>query len=251
MELKENERMDDLQCNGLKIIQNKKEFCFGIDAVLLSDFAKKTKKNAKVIDLCTGTGIIAILLTAKSPASKIIGVEIQEHIAEMACRSVEMNDLSKKVEIMNDDLMNLKNKIIAGSIDTVTVNPPYKPKNSGIINEKDTKTIARHEISCTLEDIVKESARLLNTGGNLCMVHKVERMTDIFVLFRKYKLEPKRMRLVYSKLNEPATLVLIEGVKGGKPFLKMEAPIYVYEKENEYTDQIREIYGIDEENNKG
>ena len=245
MELKENERIDDLQCNGLKIIQNKKEFCFGIDAVLLSDFAKKTKKNAKVIDLCTGTGIIAILLTAKSNASKIIGVEIQEHIAEMAKRSVEMNSLGEKIEILNEDLMNLKNIIRAGTIDTITVNPPYKPKNSGIINEKDTKTIARHEISCTLEDIVKESARLLNTGGNLCMVHKVERMADIFVLFRKYKLEPKRMRLVYSKLNDPATLILIEGVKGGKPFLKMEPPIYVYENENEYTAQIKEIYGME------
>lgn len=244
MELKENERIDDLQCNGLKIIQNEKEFCFGIDAVLLSDFAKKTKKNAKIIDLCTGTGIIAILLSAKTTAQKIIGVEIQSHIAEMAQRSVEMNALSDKIEIINEDLMNLKNTIVAGSIDTVTVNPPYKPKNSGVINERDTKTIARHEISCTLEDIIKESARLLNTGGNLCMVHKVERLADIFVLLRKYKLEPKRMRLVYSKVNEPATLVLIEGVKGGKPFLKMEAPIYVYEKENEYTRQIKEIYGM-------
>ena len=246
MELKEDERIDDLQCNGLKIIQNKKEFCFGIDAVLLSDFSKKTKRNAKVIDLCTGTGIIAILLTAKSSAKKIMGVEIQKHIAEMATRSVKMNNLSEQVEIINEDLTKLKNIIPAGTIDTITVNPPYKPKNSGVINEKDTKTIARHEISCTLEDIVKESARLLNTGGNLCMVHKVERMTDLFVLFRKYKLEPKRMRLVYSKLGEPATLVLIEGVKGGKPFLKMEPPIFVYEKDNEYTKQIKEIYGINE-----
>ena len=244
MELKENERIDDLQCNGLQIIQNKKEFCFGIDAVLLSDFAKKTKKNAKVVDLCTGTGVIAILLTAKSDAEKIWGVEIQEHIAEMATRSVKMNGLEEKVEIIHQDLTKLKEQIISGTIDTVTVNPPYKPKNSGIINEKDTKTIARHEISCTLEDIIKESARLLNTGGNLCMVHKVERMVDIFVLFRKYKLEPKRMRLVYSKKDEPATLVLVEGIKGGKPFLKMEAPIYVYEKENEYTQQIKDIYGL-------
>ena len=244
MELKENERIDDLQCKGLKIIQNKNEFCFGIDAVLLSDFAKKIKKDAKVVDLCTGTGVIAILLSAKSQAKKIIAVEIQEHIADMANRSVKMNSLTDKVEIINDNLLNLKYKIMAGTIDTVTVNPPYKPKDSGIINEKDSKTIARHEISCTLEDIIKESARLLNTGGNLCMVHKVERMVDIFVLFRKYKLEPKRMRLVYSKANEPATLVLVEGIKGGKPFLKMESPIYVYEKNNVYTEQIKEIYGM-------
>lgn len=243
MELKLNERIDDLQCNGLKIIQNKKEFCFGIDAVLLSDFAKKIKSNGKVVDLCTGTGIIAILLSAKSKAGKIYGVEIQEHIAEMATRSVKMNGLEGRITILQKDLKNLKEEIMAGSVDTVTVNPPYKPKNSGIINEKDTKTIARHEISCTLEDIVKESARLLNTGGNLCMVHKVERLVDLCVLFRKYQLEPKRMRFVYSRQGEPPTLVLVEGIKGGKPFLKMEAPIYVYEKNNEYTKQIKEIYG--------
>ena len=244
MELKENERIDDLQCNGLKIIQNKKEFCFGIDAVLLSDFAKRIKKNGKLVDLCTGTGVIAILLSAKSDAEKIIAVEIQEHIAEMATRSVKMNGLENKISILHKDLKDLKEQIVAGSIDTVTVNPPYKPKNAGIINEKDTKTIARHEISCTLEDIVKESARLLNTGGNLCMVHKVERLVDICVLFRKYNLEPKRIRFVYSKQGEAATLVLVEGIKGGKPFLKMEPPIYVYEKDNEYTNQIKEIYGI-------
>lgn len=244
MELKENERIDDLQCDGLKIIQNQKEFCFGIDAVLLSDFAKKAKNNAKIVDLCTGTGVIAILLTAKTKASKIYGVEIQNHIAEMASRSVKMNRLEEKIEIINENLVNLNDFISAGSIDTITVNPPYKPKNSGIINEKDTKTIARHEISCTLEDIIRESSRLLKPGGNLCMVHKVERMTDLFVLFRRHNLEPKRMRLVYSKMNEPATLILIEGIKGGKPFLKMEAPIYVYDKNNEYTYQLKEIYGM-------
>lgn len=243
MELKENERIDDLQCKGLKIIQNKKEFCFGIDAVLLSDFAKKVKKNGTLVDLCTGTGVIAILLSAKSETKKIYGVEIQSHIAEMATRSVKMNGLENKIMIIHKDLKDLKDQIIAGSIDTVTVNPPYKPRNAGIINEKDTKTIARHEISCTLEDIVKESARLLNTGGNLCMVHKVERLVDLCVLFRKYQLEPKRMRFVYSRQGEAPTLVLIEGIKGGKPFLKMEPPIYVYEKNNEYTNQIKEIYG--------
>ena len=131
-----------------------------------------------------------------------------------------------------------------GSIDLVVCNPPYKPKGSGIINEKDSKTIARHEISCTLEDIVKEASRELNFGGSFCMVHKVERMTDIFYLFRKYRLEPKRMRLIYPQVNEPANLVLIEGIKDGKPFLNMEPPIYVYKIKNEYTDQIYDIYGM-------
>lgn len=250
MERKERERIDDLQCQGLRILQNPDEFCFGIDAVLLSDFAKKVKKNATVVDLCTGTGVIAILLTAKSEAKTIIGVEIQEYIADMARRSVAMNHLEEKVTILTKDLTQLADELTAGSVDTVTVNPPYKPKNSGIINRTDSKTIARHEISCTLEDIIKESARLLNTGGNLCMVHKVERLADIFVLLRKYQLEPKRMRMVYSRKGDPATLVLVEGIKGGKPFLKMEPPIYVYEKGENYTDQIRQIYGMLEEKNE-
>ncbi len=244
MELKENERIDDLQCKGLKIIQNKKEFCFGIDAVLLSDFAKKAKENANIVDLCTGTGVIALLLSAKSKAKKIVGVEIQPYMAEMARRSVALNGLEGKIQIIEGNLLDLKNHILSATVDTVTVNPPYKPQNSGIINEKDTKTIARHEIFCTLEDVVKEASRLLNYGGNLCMVHKVERLVDIFVLFRKHHLEPKRMRLVYSKKDEAATLVLVEGIKGGKPFLKMEPPIYVYEQSGEYTKQLKDIYHV-------
>ena len=245
MKLKSNERIDDLQLNNLKIIQNSKEFCFGIDSVLLSDFAKGAKKQKKVVDLCTGNGVIAILLSAKLPnAKEIIGVEIQEYSVELANRSVEMNDLQDKIKIINKDLLKVKKDIQAGSVDLVVCNPPYKPKGSGIINEKDSKTIARHEISCTLEDIVKEASRELNFGGSFCMVHKVERMTDIFYLLRKHGLEPKRMRLIYPQVGEPANLVLIEGVKGGKPFLNMEPPIYVYKDKNEYTDQIYDIYGM-------
>ena len=245
MDLKPNERIDDLQLNNLKIIQNSKEFCFGIDSVLLSDFAMGAKKHKNVVDLCTGNGVIAILLSAKMPKAKsITGVEIQEYSAELATRSVKMNNLDNKITIINKDLKKIKNDIQAGSIDLVVCNPPYKPKGSGIINEKDSKTIARHEISCTLEDIIKEASRELNFGGSFCMVHKVERMADILCLLRKHDLESKRMRLIYPKVGEPANLVLIEGVKGGKPFLNMEAPIYVYKNEDEYTEQIYEIYGI-------
>ena len=244
MILKENERIDDLQLNNLKIIQNSKEFCFGIDSVLLSDFAKRAKKTKKVVDLCTGNGVIAILLSAKIDAESIVGVEIQEYSAELANRSIELNNLQDKITIINKDLKNIKQDIPSGSIDLCTCNPPYKPKNSGIINEKDSKTIARHEISCTLEDIIKEASRELNFGGSLCMVHKVERMTDIFYYLRKHNLEPKRMQLIYPKVGESANLVLIEGIKGGKPFLNMETPIYVYEDKDKYTDQIYEIYGM-------
>jgi tRNA1Val (adenine37-N6)-methyltransferase len=245
MELKPNERIDDLQLNNLKVIQNSKEFCFGIDSVLLSDFAKGAKKHKKVVDLCAGNGVIAILLSAKlEKVKEIIGVEIQEYSSELAVRSVELNNLQDKIKIINKDLKNIKKDIESGSVDLVVCNPPYKPKGSGIINEKDSKTIARHEISCTLDDIVKEASREINFGGSFCMVHKVERMTDIFCALRKYDLEPKRMRLIYPKVGESANLVLIEGIKGGKPFLNMEPPIYVYKENEEYTDQIYEIYGM-------
>ena len=245
MKLKQNERIDDLQLNNLKIIQNTKEFCFGIDSVLLSDFAMRAKKHRNVVDLCTGNGVIAILLSAKIPKAKeIIGIEIQEYSAELANRSIELNNLQDKITIINKDLLKIKKDIQAGSVDLVVCNPPYKPKGSGIINEKDSKTIARHEISCTLEDIIKEASRELNFGGSFCMVHKVERMTDIFCNLRKHGLEPKRMRLIYPQVGEPANLVLIEGIKGGKPFLNMEPPIYVYKNKKEYTEQIYEIYNM-------
>ncbi len=184
------------------------------------------------------------MLSAKTNASSIIGVEIQEYSAELATRSIKLNNLEDKISIINKDLKNLKNDIPASSIELVTCNPPYKKKDSGIINEKDHKTIARHEISCTLEDIVKEAHRELVYNGSFCLVHKMERLVDIIYLLRKYKLEPKRIRTVYSREGENGTLVLVEGVKEGKPFLIEEPPIFVYKNKEEYTDQIYEIYGM-------
>lgn len=245
MELKNNERIDDLQYKGLKIIQNEKDFCFGIDAVLLSDFAKGIKKDSYVVDLCTGNGIIAILLSGKTEAKEIIGVEIQEHVAEMANRSVEMNNIQERVKIINENLTKLKDKIKAGSVDAITVNPPYKAKNSGLINERDTKTIARHEISCTLEDIIIEAARELKSSGNLYMIHKTERLVDILSLMRKYKIEPKRIRFIHPNVNEAPNLVLVEGTRSGKSFLKVEKPLYVYKENGEYTEDIKKIYGLE------
>lgn len=244
MELKENERIDDLQFKGLKIIQNKNGFCFGIDAVLLSDFAKGIKPNATVVDLCTGTGIIPILLSGKTAANKIYGIEIQEDVAEMAHRSVEMNELQEKIEIVNRDLNNIKDVISAGSVDAVTVNPPYKKRGSGIINEKDTKTISRHEISCTLEDIIKESARILKSGGSMYMIHKSERLVDALCSMRKEKIEPKRIRFIHPSIGQAPNLVLIEGVRSGGNFLKIENPLYVYDTEGNYTEEIKKIYGL-------
>lgn len=244
MELKENERIDDLQFKNLKIIQNEKAFCFGIDAVLLSDFAKKISKKSTVVDFCTGTGIIAILLAGKTECQKIYAVEVQKEMAEMAKRSVEMNNQENVIEIINDDLNNIENYIKPASVEAVTVNPPYKKKGSGVINELDTKTIARHEILCSLEDIIKKSSKILKFGGSLFMVHRVERLVDVLTAMRVCKIEPKRIKFIHPTANKAPNLFLVEGVKGGKPFLKVEEPLYVYNEDGEYTCNILDIYGM-------
>ena len=241
MVINENERIDDLQYKGLKIIQNKDGFCFGIDAVLLANFAKNMKRKNLVVDLCTGTGIVAILLSGKTEVKKIIGVEIQSESAEMAKRSVELNSIQDRVEIINQDLKKLKTIIEAGSVDTVTVNPPYMKAGSAIVNDENKMSIARHEVCCTLEDVIKEAARILKTNGEFFMVHKPERLVDIFCTMRKYKIEPKRIRFVHPSVDKPANIVLIEGTRDGKEFLKFEKSLYVYEN-GEYTDEIYEIY---------
>ncbi len=241
MVIKENERIDDLQYKGLKIIQNKDGFCFGIDAVLLANFAKNMKRKNVVVDLCTGTGIVAILLSGKTDAKRIIGVEIQEESAEMAKRSVELNSLQDRVEIINEDLKKLKPIIESGSVDTVTVNPPYMKAGTAIVNDENKMSIARHEVCCTLDDVIKEAARMLKTNGEFFMVHKPERLVDIFCTMRKYRIEPKRVRFVHPSVDKPANIVLIEGSRDGKEFLKFEKSLYVYEN-GEYTDEIYEIY---------
>lgn len=244
MELKSNERIDDLQFKDLKIIQNSQGFCFGIDAILLSDFAKDMKKSELVVDLCTGTGVIPILLAGKTEAKKIIGVEIQEECADMAKRSVTLNNLENRVEIINIDLKFLKNVIPSATVDVVTVNPPYMKKGTGVINEKNAIIISKHEVSCTLEDVIKEAARLLKFNGEFYMIHKSERIADVFCTMRKYKIEPKRVRFVYPQIDKPSNLVLVEGTRSGKEFLKHEKPLIVYKENKEYTDEIYKIYNI-------
>lgn len=247
MELKSNERIDDLQFKNLKIIQNENGFCFGIDAILLSDFAKEMKKAETIVDFCTGTGIIAILLSGKvKKAKKIYAVEIQEDVCEMAQRSVELNKLEEKIEILNMDLKKVHEVINQGTVDAITVNPPYKPINSGVISEKNSKMISRHEILCTLEEIIIEANKLLKFNGQFFMVHRPERLADIIYYMRKYKIEPKRIRFVHPNVNAVSNLVLIEGVKCGKPFLKFETPLYVYNENGKYTDEILKIYNIKE-----
>ena len=198
IELKDNERIDDLQLNNLKIIQNKDGFCFGIDSVILSDFAKEIPKNSTVIDLGTGTGILGILLCGKTSLSKIYGVDIQEEVCQMARRSIILNGLENKFEIINDNIKKLNTIFENCSIDAIVSNPPYKKDNSGLKNESKTKLISRHEITASLEDFIEISSKLLKNSASLYMVHRPERLADLFYLLRKYKLEPKKLRTVQS-----------------------------------------------------
>ena len=241
--LKENEKIEDLQCKGLKIIQNKKWFCFGMDAVLLANYCD-LKKGSKVADLGTGTGIIPILLSGKKDISKVIGIEIQKEVAEMAIRSVKMNNLEDKINILNIDLKDAEEYLEINSFDAVVTNPPYKLPNSGIINPSDKKAISRHEVKCTLEDVIKISSRLLKHHGRLFMVHRPQRLVDIMCLLRQYKLEPKNIRLVHSKVGEKPNMMLIKAVKAANSELKFEKPLYVYNDDGSYTDEIYKIYDL-------
>ena len=242
IELKENERIDDLEFKNLKIIQNKDGFCFGIDSVLLADFAKNIKKGANVLDLGTGTGIISILLCGKTELCSIVGVEIQEEVADMANRSSKLNNLDNKFKIINENILNLKNIYNKQSFDVIVTNPPYKKKDTGIVNDKDKKTISRHEITATLEDFIKVSSNLLKDKGEIYMVHRPERLVDILSCMRKNKIEPKILRMVYSNKNKEPKLILINGIKNANSFLKIEKNLYIYDEKGNYTDEISEIY---------
>ena len=240
--IKDYERIDDLQLKGLRIIQDPKRFCFGIDAVLLSDYVK-VKKGGRVLDLCTGTGIIPILLSAKSEASNISAIEIQKESVEMARRSVLLNDLQDKIDIFEGDFNEYSNFIPRSSVDVVTCNPPYMIGGHGLTNDADYKTMARHEISCTLEDVIRVSAEVLKPAGELFMIHRPFRLSEIMCKLTEYGLEPKRMRLVHPYADKEPNMVLIMAKRGAKPRLTVEKPLIVYSKPGVYTEEILEKYG--------
>lgn len=235
--LKENEIIDDLQYKGLKIIQNTKGFCFGIDSVILSDFAKNIKKGSKVVDLGTGTGIIGLLLCKKTELKEIVGVEIQKEVAEMANRSIKLNKLEDKFKILNTDINKIfEDKLLEkNKFDVVVMNPPYKEKGTGKINEVDSKIISRHEVKATLSDFIKVASNLLKDKGEIYIVHKPERMPDIIQKMRENKIEPKEIKTVYSNKKTEASLILIKGIKGANKFFKILEPLYIYMKKMENT----------------
>lgn len=240
--IEENERIDDLEFKGLKIIQKNNGFCFGIDSVLLSDFAKEIKNNSNVIDLGTGTGILSILLSGKTNLKKIYGIEIQKDIANMAQRSVKLNKLEDKIEIINTDIKKLRDIFEINTFDSIVTNPPYKNQDTGKVNENEYKYISKHETTANLSDFIKISVQLLKDKGSFYMVHRPERLIDIIYELRSHKLEPKNIKFVHSNKEKEPKLVLIKAVKNANTFLKVEKPLFVYNQDGSYTDEILRIY---------
>lgn len=236
------ERIDDLQVAGLKIIQDTRGFCYGLDAVLLADFAKSASSHA-TLDLCSGNGIVALLLAGKTETAKIIGLEIQTGAVHMAQRSIALNGLKGRVEMVCGDVKNAVQLFDKASFDAVTCNPPYMPGGCGLLNGTDAKAVARHEILCTLEDIVVAANQLLSPGGKLFIVHRPQRLVDLLTLMREYHIEPKRLRMVHPTAQKRANLVLVEGARQGGRELKMLPPLYVHDKNGAYTEEIHQIYG--------
>lgn len=236
-----DEITDDIQLNGLLIIQKKDGFKFGIDAVLLSDFAKNAASK-RTLDLCTGTGIVPLLLSAKTNTQKICGLEIQPEISDMAKRSVILNNLSDRIEICGGDLKDAVSIYQKCSFDKITCNPPYMKCGTGKMNATNTKIISRHEVCCTLEDVISVSSSLLMPHGRFYMVHRPSRLSEIICTMNKYCLEPKLMRFVSPTIGKPPNLILIEGIKGAKTDLKILPELYVYNSDGSYTEEINKIY---------
>ena len=239
--LKQGERLDDLQIKGYEIIQHPGKFCFGMDSSLLSSFVR-VKSQDRVLDLGTGTGILPILLEAKTKGKYFTGLEIQEESADMARRSVLHNHLEEKIEIITGDIKEASAIFGHVSFDVVVTNPPYMIGQHGLKNETDAMTIARHETLCTLDDILRESAKLLPFKGRFYMVHRPFRLAEILSKMVAYKIEPKRMRLVYPYVDKEPNMVLIEGVRGGNSRMTVEKPLIVYEKDGSYTQEVLELY---------
>ena len=242
--IKKNERLDDLGLKNLQIIQNSNYFCFGMDAVLLSWFAtKEVKKKVKILDLGTGTGILPLLLYGKSQACQIDGVEIQSELVEMARRSLKLNGLEKEITIFQGDLRD-KKILKANYYDVIVSNPPYLGITDGLKNKDPIKSISRHEVSCSLEALIKASRRSLKDHGSLYLVHRPQRLADILSLLRAYQIEAKSLQFVHSTIDQQANLILIAARKGGKAGLIIEAPLIVYTSQGEYTEELKKIYGL-------
>lgn len=242
IKLNPGERVDDLERCGFKIIQDPKMFCFGIDAVLLSGFAK-VRQGDKVLDLCSGNGIVPILLAAKSQASHIFGIELQKESVDLAQRSVIANGIAERVRMICGDIKEVENYFVKSAFDVVTCNPPYMIDSHGLKNPDSPKALARHELTCNFDDVARIAADMLKPGGRFFLVHRPFRLVELFETLTKYKLEPKRMKMVHPFVDHEPNMVLIEAVAGGRSRLAVEAPLIVYEAPGQYTQEIYDIYG--------
>ena len=250
MEIRKNERIDDLGINDLKIIQNKEYFCFGTDSVLLANFVKSENSNNVILDLCSGSGVIPIILSAKKKYKKIFGVELQSEMYDLFDRNIKINNLEDSIISIKENVKNIKDirkKITSimgkDKIDIITCNPPYKEIGTGLTTNHGVKTIAKCEVMCKLEDIFITSSKLLGKGGKLYLVHKPERLSDLICFGRKYNLEAKEIRFVYPKINKKPSIVLISYRKDGGNETKVLEPLIEYNENMSYTDEIYNIYG--------
>ncbi|WP_182201631.1 tRNA1(Val) (adenine(37)-N6)-methyltransferase [Paraliobacillus salinarum] len=245
VELKEDERLDYLLTDqSMQIIQSPSVFSFSIDAVLLAHFARIPLKRGKILDLCTGNGVVPLLFSKKTRAA-ITGVEIQARLYDMAQRSVAMNQKEEQIQLIHGDLKDMPARFGNDKFDVVTVNPPYfQTEQKAHQNKNDYLTIARHEILCSLEDVVQACSKLAKSGGKVAMVHRPNRLVEILTLFKQYKLEPKRIQFVYPKEGKEANILLIEAIRDGNPDLHIHPPLYVFEQNGEYTKELSKIiYG--------
>ena len=242
LNLKGKERVDELQRNGYRIIQNPERFCFGMDAVLLTGFAHAGEEDV-LLDLGTGTGIIPLLMEAKYHCSHLTGLEIQPESADMAARSVALNNLTDKISIVTGDIKEADTLFQSASFDCITCNPPYMIGKHGLTNPEAPKAIARHEILCTFDDVARQTAKLIKPGGRFFLVHRPFRLAEIMVTLTKYHLEPKRMQMVYPYVDKQPNMVLLEAVRGGKSRMIVEKPLIVYSRPGVYMPEIYDIYG--------
>ncbi|GAA0320944.1 tRNA1(Val) (adenine(37)-N6)-methyltransferase [Bacillus carboniphilus] len=239
-----DERLDFLYAEGLRIIQSSSVFSFSIDAVLLANFAYVPIRKGKILDLCSGNGVIPLLLSGRTKAP-IIGVELQGKLHNMAVRSVAYNHLENQIEMIHGDLKEMPKHLGQGQFDAITCNPPYfQTPSKEIQNRNEHYALARHEIACTLEDVIAACSKLAKSGAKVSIVHRPGRLMDLFTLMREYRLEPKRLQFVYPKPGKEANIILIEGVKDGNPDLKVLPPLFIYKDDNQYSEQVGELlYG--------
>ncbi len=243
MNAKENVINDLVYFKDIKIVQNKNYFNFSLDSILLPNFVNITNNNSKILDLCTGNAPIPIILSTKTK-SKIIGIELQDEIYNLAKKSIEINKLENRIDIIKEDVKNIDKLFETDTFDIITCNPPYFKKNEGsILNDNEIKSIARHEITITIEEIIKISKKLLKNGGSLCIIQRTDRFSEILDIMKRNNIEPKRIRFIYPKIDKESNLFMIDGKKNGSVGLKILPPLYIHNSDGSYTNEVLKMFG--------